>query len=211
MVHLEDLNSLLVHPHRPYGKAIQSNGISINSIQTPSTITYVLNLPAWILSTLSWKHSQTPLSNLLQLSLSSHYLRRIFLFPLQLLGKPFLNTSAGFYVVTTDGTNPICSETLILHTDENYRLQFMHGSLSHGKTVDVTQLQSGKEPVLTSNDCCSVDCIIKSESKLQVLVRDRYGLNDINVIVADFWSVHVAGFDESFEQNPSSNLLQVVH
>ncbi|KAI0562514.1 amine oxidase [Gracilaria domingensis] len=81
------------------------------------------------------------------------------------------------------------------------------------KSSEVRELPiaKGAQPVLTPDDCDLAEAIVKRDPRVRELVSKRYGMYDIDSLVCDPWSVHIAGEYEPLnfrEDGQSARLVQ---
>ena len=50
----------------------------------------------------------------------------------------------------------------------------------------------GVEPVATPDDCFEAEAIAKADPRVVELLRERYGVSDLELVACDPWSVHAA-------------------
>jgi primary-amine oxidase len=56
----------------------------------------------------------------------------------------------------------------------------------------VVQVEKGRQPLLTPDDCDLAESIVQSSVEMQRIVLERYGIQDMKRIACDPWSVHLA-------------------
>ncbi|KAL7529699.1 hypothetical protein ACHAWF_003087 [Thalassiosira exigua] len=66
-----------------------------------------------------------------------------------------------------------------------------------GDVVSSRELPPGTQPLLTPDDCFLAEEIAKSDPELKAALEERYGIADMDRVVGDPWSVHLASEDDA--------------
>jgi primary-amine oxidase len=61
------------------------------------------------------------------------------------------------------------------------------------KVVECRELQAGRQPMFTPDDCDLAERIVQQSEQVQEALRERYGIDDMSRVACDPWSVHLAG------------------
>lgn len=84
-------------------------------------------------------------------------------------------------------------------------LLFPEEAVAHNVLVDLTasrvltvqSLNNGQQPPFSPDDCLLAEAIVKGDTEIIKLVRDRFGIVDVeNQLVCDPWSVHLSEGEE---------------
>lgn len=67
--------------------------------------------------------------------------------------------------------------------------------LAAGKVAGVEDVPVDKQPIFSPDDCFLAEAIVKADDGVRELLKSRYGIEDVDGIVCDPWSVHVASAD----------------
>eukprot|EP00953_Heterococcus_sp_UTEX-ZZ885_P014549 8230-Heterococcus_DN1.PRE.2 len=69
-------------------------------------------------------------------------------------------------------------------------------TLSSGAAAQVTSWVSveGVQPLITPEDCLDAEAIVKADPQIQALLKDKYAITDMDMVVCDPWSVHLPPF-----------------
>lgn len=68
--------------------------------------------------------------------------------------------------------------------------------LEESTVVSSKQLNLGQQPMLTPEDCHLAEVIVHSDTQVQKVLLDRYGITDVSTVVCDPWSVNLANEQE---------------
>lgn len=55
-----------------------------------------------------------------------------------------------------------------------------------------TPQMEGVQPLCTPDDCIDAENIAKADAQVQSLLKERYGLTDMSLVICDPWSVHAS-------------------
>mmetsp|Transcript_44446 Transcript_44446/g.96647 ORF Transcript_44446/g.96647 Transcript_44446/m.96647 type:complete len:678 (-) Transcript_44446:296-2329(-) len=64
--------------------------------------------------------------------------------------------------------------------------------LDSAKVASSTVLPKGKQPMYTPDDCDLAEAIVQKDPKVAMLLKERYGIEDMSRVACDPWSVHLA-------------------
>lgn len=108
------------------------------------------------------------------------------------LSREYLSHKARFSVITLDEVCQDRAAIVIALVPPDAAAHKLHVNLV---TSELTQLPvpEGAQPVLTPDDCDLAEKIVKADSRVRKLVSTRYGIDNIDSLVCDPWSVHVVG------------------
>jgi Copper amine oxidase, N2 domain len=69
-------------------------------------------------------------------------------------------------------------------------------TLSNAAAAKVTSWVSveGVQPLITPEDCFDAEAIVKADPQIQALLKDKYAITDMDMVVCDPWSVHLPPF-----------------
>jgi primary-amine oxidase len=69
-------------------------------------------------------------------------------------------------------------------------------TLSSAAAAQVTSWVSveGVQPLITPEDCIDAEAIVKADPQIQALLKDKYAITDMDMVVCDPWSVHLPPF-----------------
>jgi len=73
-------------------------------------------------------------------------------------------------------------------TGEAYKYVIAVKSL---EVVKVERVKKGQQPLITPDDCLEAERICKNDEKVKAMMKERYGIEDLTMLVCDPWSVHV--------------------
>ncbi|PXF49742.1 Primary amine oxidase [Gracilariopsis chorda] len=126
------------------------------------------------------------------------------------LSREYLSDNARFSVITLDEVCQNRAAIVIALLPPDATAHKLHVNLV---TSEIRQLPvpEGAQPVLTPDDCHLAEKIVKADSRVRELISKRYGIDDIDSLVCDPWSVHVSGnyAPLSFrEDNQAARLVQ---
>jgi primary-amine oxidase len=62
----------------------------------------------------------------------------------------------------------------------------------------------GVQPLITPEDCLDAEAIVKADPQIQALLKDKYAITDMDMVVCDPWSVHLPPFAGRLVQVNSS-------
>ena len=68
-------------------------------------------------------------------------------------------------------------------------------SLASGDVTRCRKLENGVQPLISPDECFLAESIVKTDEKVISLLKDRYGVEDLNLLACDPWSVHVVSGD----------------
>eukprot|EP00188_Purpureofilum_apyrenoidigerum_P006075 Plantae.Rhodophyta-Purpureofilum_apyrenoidigerum.ctg8779.p1 GENE.Plantae.Rhodophyta-Purpureofilum_apyrenoidigerum.ctg8779~~Plantae.Rhodophyta-Purpureofilum_apyrenoidigerum.ctg8779.p1 ORF type:complete len:649 (+),score=102.63 Plantae.Rhodophyta-Purpureofilum_apyrenoidigerum.ctg8779:157-2103(+) len=93
------------------------------------------------------------------------------------------------------GSSVSRSATVVVLTPRNSRCYELVVSLDVKEIVEKTELPLGTQPPFTPDDCFLAEEIVKSDVKVQELVKSKYDICDLDLLVCDPWSVHLTADD----------------
>ena len=67
--------------------------------------------------------------------------------------------------------------------------------LPDGEVTSCEKLPSGTQPLISPDECDMAEDIVKADSEVAALLKERYGIEDLSLLACDPWSVHVASDD----------------
>lgn len=65
------------------------------------------------------------------------------------------------------------------------------------------QLPPGFHPLATPDDCADAEAIAKADPKLAALLKERYGVTDMDLVAGDPWSIHTCTFSQKVSERAS--------
>ncbi|CAN8064892.1 unnamed protein product [Agarophyton chilense] len=108
------------------------------------------------------------------------------------LSRDHLSDNVRFSAITLAETCVARAAVVIAIVPPDATAYKLHVELASSEVKELP-IARGAQPVLTPDDCNLAETIVKRDARVRDLISKRYGMYDIDSLVCDPWSVHIAG------------------